>query len=91
MFVITLQIEKEHRNLSIYSFAKKVYQSLSPGEKSAIALNIVGGFQTGATKHIWNNEETEICELRGQVVPSKKSHVFALRIIGPSNGRGLNL
>ena len=46
---------------------QKVYQSLSHGEKSAIALNIVGGFQTGATKHIWNNEETQICELCGQV------------------------
>ena len=46
---------------------QKVYQSLSQGDKPAIALNIVGGFQTGATKHIWNNEESETCELCGQV------------------------
>ena len=46
---------------------QKVYQSLKPAERSAIALNIVGGFQTGATKHMWDSEELGTCELCGQV------------------------
>ena len=46
---------------------RRVFQSLTVHERSIIALNMVGGFQTEATKMKWNDESQGLCEICGQI------------------------
>ena len=40
---------------------QKAFQSLPVSERSIVALNVIGGFQTGAIKKLWDDEESGLC------------------------------
>ena len=49
------------------SLTGKLLQQLSPPEAMVIARHISGGFQSGATKSLWEPQTTDKCQLCGQL------------------------
>ena len=51
---------------------QKVVQSLPVTDRSIVALNVIGGYQTGTIKKIWDEEETGLCPFCQQPFTVKK-------------------
>lgn len=49
-----------------FGLTKKTYMSLNPPDQKIFALNLIGGFQSNATKAMWADDTTEACILCGQ-------------------------
>ena len=50
-----------------FDVTQKVFQSLTIKERSIVALNVVGGFQSEATKKIWDDECQGLCPICGEL------------------------
>ena len=67
-----IQHRKGVKNEINLSLTQKVLQSLQPTEQSVVSLNVIGGFQTGTIKKLWDNEETGLCPFCQQ--PDDREH-----------------
>ena len=71
---------QQHINFDV---TQKVFQSLTIKERSIVALNVVGGFQSEATKMIWDDECQGLCPICGELDdrPHRLLHCSAWRDI----------
>ena len=74
-YFVKMQIQHrkgiEHHELDL-SLTAKVYRSITRVEQSIIALNLTGGYQTGAVKTVWTDDDDGSCPFRSQ--PDSRYH-----------------